>query len=311
MKNLAKLAWIVFSLSHARAAESEILLEPVDEERKRTVPIKVYLPASTGPQPVVLFSHGLGGSREGNSYLGTHWAKNGYVAVFLQHPGSDESVWRDTPPRERMTALKEAANGANFLARLFDVRFVIDQLERWNAEEEHPLAGRLDIDHIGMSGHSFGARTTQTLMGQRFGNGRSLGDPRLDAFLPLSPSVGRNSPGEAFGHISAPVLAMTGTLDDSPINPETTPDSRPKMYAALPPGDKYQVVFDKGQHFDFGDSRRNHADRSPRIHPAVQQLSTLFWDAYLRQDETAKAKLRSPQLREEAGLVAKDAWDWK
>ena len=42
--------------------------------------------------PVVLFSHGLGGSREGYGYLGSYWAAHGYVAVHLQHIGSDETM---------------------------------------------------------------------------------------------------------------------------------------------------------------------------------------------------------------------------
>ena len=58
-------------------------------------PIRVYLPAAGTPAPVVLFSHGLGGSREGNAFMGRHWAQRGYVAVFLQHPGSDDGVWMD------------------------------------------------------------------------------------------------------------------------------------------------------------------------------------------------------------------------
>ncbi len=41
-----------------------------DAARNRDIPLRVYLPASTAPAPVVLFSHGLGGSRAGSSFLG-------------------------------------------------------------------------------------------------------------------------------------------------------------------------------------------------------------------------------------------------
>ena len=68
-----------------------------DAKRKRDIPLRIYLPPGKSPTPVVLFSHGLGGSREGCVYLGRHWAARGYVAVFLQHPGSDTSVWQDKP----------------------------------------------------------------------------------------------------------------------------------------------------------------------------------------------------------------------
>src|ERR1700752_4821796 len=65
-----------------------------DGARSRNIPILIYLPAGTGRGPVVLFSHGLGGSRQMGDYLGAHWARRGYAAVFLQHPGSDADLWQ-------------------------------------------------------------------------------------------------------------------------------------------------------------------------------------------------------------------------
>ena len=49
--------------------------------------------------------------------LGKHWAGRGYVAVFIQHVGSDESVWKDVGPLRRMFALKKAASSKNFMLR--------------------------------------------------------------------------------------------------------------------------------------------------------------------------------------------------
>ena len=80
-----------------------------DAARHREIPVRVYLPQDTRAAPVVLYSHGLGGSRETSAFLGQHWAKRGYLAVFMQHPGSDTSVWSDKAPAERMDALKKAA----------------------------------------------------------------------------------------------------------------------------------------------------------------------------------------------------------
>jgi predicted dienelactone hydrolase len=116
----------------------------------------------------VLFSHGLGGSREGPAFLGEHWAGRGYLAVFLQHPGSDESVRKDVSPGQRLRAMEQAASARNFLLRARDVPAVLDQLERWNRSPGHPLVGRMDLGRIGMSGHSFGAVTTQAVSGQSF-----------------------------------------------------------------------------------------------------------------------------------------------
>ena len=77
-------------------------LTVTDKSRKREIPIRVYLPAIKVPAQVVLFSHGLGGSREGSPFMGKHWSARGYVCVFLQHPGSDTSIWQDKPLADRL-----------------------------------------------------------------------------------------------------------------------------------------------------------------------------------------------------------------
>jgi predicted dienelactone hydrolase len=79
-----------------------------DEARSREIPLRIYLPEGTSPAAVVLFSHGLGGSRAGSAYLGEHWAARGYVVVYMQHAGSDDSVWKNLPPLKRMAAMQKA-----------------------------------------------------------------------------------------------------------------------------------------------------------------------------------------------------------
>lgn len=272
-----------------------------DTNRKREIPIKVYLPrseASTKPQPapVVLFSHGLGGSREASPFLGKHWAARGYASVFMQHPGSDTSVWQDKRPGERMTAMQAAAGPANFLLRVKDVPVVIDQLEKWNATAGHELFRRLDLEHLGMSGHSFGAVTTQAVSGQAYGGGR-LAPPtekRIDAAVLFSPSAARSGvePAAAFGEVKIPWLLMTGTNDDSPIGGQT-PESRLQVFPGLPPGSKYELVLDGAAHSVFSERAlpRDMAKRNPNHHRAILALSTAFWDAYLRNDAAAKTWL--------------------
>jgi predicted dienelactone hydrolase len=84
-----------------------------DAARHRDIPLRVYLPGQSRPAPLILFSHGLGGSRAGSKFLGEHWAARGYVAVFLQHPGSDDSVWKEEPLGNRLAALRQAAKAVS------------------------------------------------------------------------------------------------------------------------------------------------------------------------------------------------------
>ncbi len=291
----------------------QLRFEPVDKKRERTVPVKVYLTKSDRPQPVVLFSHGLGGSRENNAYLGKHWAASGYVAVFIQHPGSDNEVWKSARAGERLAALRAAVSVQSSMQRFADVPFVIDQLEIWNKQNEHQLSGKLDLAHIGMSGHSFGALTTMAVAGRKYPLNRSFLDKRIGAFIAMSPNPGKgNDPSKVYGHLAKPVLCMTGTEDASPLDPTLKPSRRREVFAALPAGDKYQLVLAGAEHFSFGDTRlRRTRARNAKHHPAIQQISVRFWNAYLKGDAKSKRWLQSKQSILESGLGDTDVWEWK
>jgi predicted dienelactone hydrolase len=279
-----------------------------DAGRNRDIPVRVYLPANGKPEPVVLFSHGLGGSRSGSKFLGEHWAARGYVAVFVQHPGSDDAVWKDAEPEERMGALREAASLENFLLRVKDVTAVLDQLEAWN--KSGALAGRMDLKKIGMSGHSFGAVTTEAVSGQTFPmSGATLTDARIRAAVIFSPSAPRSTtPERAFGDVRIPWMLMTGTKDSAPIGPADM-KLRLAVYPALRGAPKYQVVLNNAEHSAFTDRALpgDHEPRNPNHHRVILALSTAFWDAHLRADKDALAWLTGAGPRS----VMEPADDWK
>jgi dienelactone hydrolase len=314
-------------------APAPLDLDVVDERRSRTIPIRVYRPRDARPAPVVLFSHGLGGARTNNAYLWEHGAARGYVVVHLQHPGSDEGVWQGARPLRRLAALRRAANARNLVLRAEDVPAVLDALEAWNAAPGHPLAGALDLSRVGMSGHSFGAVTTQAVAGQAVAGQAVAGqavagqavaghsgpdgrtpflDARIGAAVLMSPSVPRNVTAEAaFGRVSLPWLLMTGTRDGSPIGNTTVAD-RLAVYPALPPGNTFELVLHDAEHSAFGDRAlpgERAGRRNPNHHRAILALSTAFWDAYLRGDATALTWLRSDAAR--SVLEPEDRWQWK
>jgi predicted dienelactone hydrolase len=289
----------------------QVDLSVKDGKRVRDIPIRVYLPADKIASPVVLFSHGLGGNREGSAFLGKHWAKRGYVAVFLQHPGSDDSVWKDLPVAERMAALKQAAGLKEFLLRVQDVSAVLDQLEIWNKDTAHAFSGRFDLKHIGMSGHSFGAVTTQAVSGQVPPLGKGFTDLRVQAAVIMSPSGPANgNTKRAFGSVKIPWMLLTGTKDSNPISGADA-KTRLIVFPDLSPGSKYQLVLDKAEHSAFteralpGETER----RNPNHHRAILAVTTAFWDAYLREDKEAQQWLDSNAVR--SVLEENDQWQTK
>jgi len=282
-----------------------------DAARDRDLPLRVYLPTNTTPVPVILFSHGLGGSRAGSVFLGEHWAARGYVAVFLQHPGSDDSVWKDEPGQQRMRVMNQAASLDNFLLRVQDVPAVLNQLEIWNAAKTNCLAGRLDLKKVGMSGHSFGAVTTEAVSGETMPvGGQTFTDPRIRAAIAFSPSSPKaGSAAKAFGSVKIPWMLMTGTKDVAPIGDQDVA-SRLAVYPALHGAPKYEVVLHNAEHSAFTD-RPLPGDREPRNpnhHRVILALSTAFWDAYLRGDAGALAWLDGPGPR--SVMESDDHWQF-
>ncbi len=214
--------------------------------------------------------------------------------VFVQHPGSDDSVWKNAKPSRRLSELRRAASAKNYRLRVADIPAVLDQLADWNVAPGHPLANRLDLERVGMSGHSFGALTTQAVSGQRIGLlKRTFTDPRIRAAVAFSPSSPRmGSPARAFGDVKIPWMLMTGTKDLARIG-KADVESRLAVYPALRPNGKYEVVFDGAEHSAFSD-RSLPADteaRNPNHHRAILALSTAFWDAWLARDAAARTWL--------------------
>lgn len=292
----------------------EKLEEWLDTSRSRAIPVKIYLPLNrSGLMPVVIFSHGLGGNREAAAYLCQALAQNGYLAVALQHPGSDESVWknpirngqislkdgREGGRRKLMSAMQDAASGENLKARVADVKFVISQIERLNVIDG-PYKGKLDLAHIGMSGHSFGAGTTMALAGQLYGVGNkiSVKEPRVKAALYLSPPVdlkGRDAK-PIYAEIKVPGMLMTGTLDSSPIG-NTPAAARVIPYKNISAPDQYLIVFDGGDHMIFGGNNGRRAmqrdqAKDAHFHEMINKLSLAFFDAYLKGDAKQKQWLQ-------------------
>jgi dienelactone hydrolase len=278
-----------------------------DPARDRIVPVKIYYPRDTaGPFPVIIFSHGLGGSREGYEYLGRHWAGYGYVSVHIQHLGSDTSVWqgKEKPMQAMQAAIRDLKTS---LDRPSDVKFALDQLEKLN-RGDGTLKGRLDMDRVGMAGHSYGAWTTlviagQELMGPR-GNVLRLADPRVKAALSMSASIPMKRSDFAavnwgqgpdfdgiYAGIKIPVMHMTGTRDDSPISGTKAADRR-VPFDHIKNTKQYLLILNGGDHGIFSRSRdargREIQPKDAVFQDLILVASTAFWDACLKNSKPAK-----------------------
>jgi dienelactone hydrolase len=268
-----------------------------DKKRDRDVPVKIYYPKDAkGPVPLIIFSHGLGGSRDGYSYLGNEWASHGYVSAHVQHLGSDTAALKTAMTGGLQEALKPYA-ASN---RIVDIYYAIAALEHMNGEPG-PLHGKVDMDHIGVAGHSYGAWTTLVVGGEviikdgvRFNAHHH--EPRIKALIPMSAPVPEKVDLDTvFSGITLPCLHMTGTLDDSPIAETKAADRRlPYDHMTAKVADEYLLTFKGGDHMVFsgrGSQRSSRAAHDAIFQKYIKESSDAFWDAYLKDDHAAKTWL--------------------
>ena len=227
-----------------------------DSQRDRTVPVRLYLPLATdkGYQaPLVVFSHGIGGSRYGYSYLGRHWASEGFASLHLQHVGSDRKIWTGGSPFAVVDRLHAAAQEAEAIARAHDLRFALNQVLGGN------LGHLIDSKRIVAAGHSYGANTTLLAAGaqvKRHGQMLDLLDSRLQAALLISapPFYGESSSKGILTPVRLPTLHITATDDVIRIpGYYSAAEDRIAIFDAVGSPQKMLAVFTGGSHSIFTD----------------------------------------------------------
>ncbi|MBM4103687.1 MAG: hypothetical protein FJ263_06480 [Planctomycetes bacterium] len=277
-------------------------LEWTDAERLRSIPVTIYMPKGDGPFPVILFSHGLGGSRDGYAYLGNHWAGWGYCCVHLQHEGSDSAVWRNKTPSKAWRDMNKAANSKNADDRVQDMLFAMKMLEQLN--QQPPYRGKLDTNRLGIAGHSFGAQTTLAMAGAGRKNKVPV-DRRIKAAIPMSAPVISGPLGlfgkSVYSGVMVPCLHLTGTLDDSPIGGTRAGDRR-TPYDIIDKADQYLVIFNGADHMVFSGRAGRPSDEL--FDKLILGSTTAFWLAYLNSDSGAKEWLQKGSLKHYLGSNA-------
>jgi predicted dienelactone hydrolase len=120
-----------------------------------------------GKFPLIIFSHGQAAIRWQSTYYTVLLASHGYVVASTDHEGGTlYDVVRGQ--------LSNVAVGVE--TRPVDVIYLLNRLSR--LKEDDPLYGLLDLDRIGVTGHSFGALTSLRVAGM---------DPRVKAIVPQAP----------------------------------------------------------------------------------------------------------------------------
>lgn len=118
-----------------------------------------------GPYPLVVSSHGLGGTYVINNYLHEQLASHGFVVMAFYHPGSNLLDSMAAQTEEQQDAYWES-NIDNLVLRPMDITYMIDHAEALTATAS-PFAELIDMEHVGVIGYSYGGYTALTVAGGR------------------------------------------------------------------------------------------------------------------------------------------------
>jgi predicted dienelactone hydrolase len=223
--------------------------------------------------PVVLMSHGFGGTARQLAWLGITLAQSGYVVVAVDHPGNNGM---DPMTVEGATLIAERAD---------DLRLALDA-----ALADSSVGAHMDASRVGVAGFSLGGWTSAVIVGAlpdlnrwidfcgrhpqdgackpqkeldlsavdrravlarpdiaRYGvhEGDSRRDPRVRAAFLIAPALGYGVDAKSLGTIRVPFYVVVGAADGI-----ATPATNAEMFAKGVRGAKLEIL-PQVTHYDF------------------------------------------------------------
>lgn len=212
-----------------------------------------------GPEkvPMIVISHGTGGSAEGHTDTAEALARAGFIVVALDHTGDN---YRD---------ISAVGKGTQLVARPRHITRTIDyMLTAW------PRRASIDAERIGMFGHSAGGFTALVIAGAEpkmwrgadycrkhpqawscryikrqglslvdLGKQRNLNwvhDRRIKAAVIAAPAIGYSFDSEALENVSIPfqlwAAQRDGVVDDSPATIRSAMARPPEFHKVMNAG---------------------------------------------------------------------------
>lgn len=222
-------------------------------------------PATSGPWPIIVFSHRYRGCNTQSSFLMQALAGHGYAVFAPNHLDSECGNLQSWIPRSELPFTDpQTWTEASYADRARDIENLLNALQHSPRYRSPPF----DWNHVGLIGHSLGGYTVLGLAGAW----PHLKDPRIKAVLALSPYAEPFATEHTLGGVDTPVMYQGGTRD-SEITPAL--GGRHGAYRQTP-SPKYLVIIDGAGHMAWVDSR------ATAKHPLIVDYSLAFFDRYLK-----------------------------
>jgi len=292
--------------------------------------------ASSGPYPLIVFSHGWSISRSTTSYLMEHLASYGFVVMAVNHPGG---TFRDQIMLGFGSPELEANIPMSFVQWVLDDMSIIEFAAELN-DTEGDFNGLIDLERIGAAGYSFGGNVAFQLAGAHYNLGMVgelcaehtnapeacnlpdiesdlltlagveqiegnmwsvVDDPVVDAVVGLAPGSMIPFGAEGLAMVDVPALIISGSIDNL-VPPALTQ----LTYDSISSDTKSLVWLENAGHFVFMDCDWQTdafimmcADRvwdRNRAYDLVNHFSTALFLSALYDDMDARDALQSVQI---------------
>jgi dienelactone hydrolase len=229
-------------------------------------------PLSSCPRkfPVVLYVHGQVGLRTDNTGSAEELASHGFIVVSSSHGGTAGMELPDGTLVKPKLEFHLSGNDTNSIALAVfqdetrDLQFVIDELDRLNANDQ-VFAGRFDLNRIGVFGWSYGGASAADLCNV---------DHRCKAGVALDPG---GYPEMSKIRFEQPFLILTG--------PHGVSAGALQMFEQLAK-DAYCIKIRDAGHDEFGDAAEFfRPSKTGRTQALLRTYLVSFFTRYLKSED--------------------------
>ncbi|KKO51708.1 alpha/beta hydrolase family protein [Paenibacillus sp. DMB20] len=259
----------------------------------------IHLSSAEQKYPILIFSHGMTGFRSQNTFQVEELASYGYIVVGIDHPyDAAATVYPDGREILIQTHNLSGFEGLDEHMPLWteDVSFILDRLEQLNRQDEQDLfTGRLDLDRIGMFGHSYGGATAAQML---------MKDARIKAAINMDgtlygdpmPSTGLTKPYlQMNGEKSIDKAVFNNKLDQAIAQSGKTKEDYEEFWdetvrrrSNALQGGGYTMTIPHTSHMSFTDFHLfspllpNPGEDPRSVHRIINEVSVTFFDQFLK-----------------------------
>jgi predicted dienelactone hydrolase len=287
----------------------------------------VYLPEKlTKPAPLIVIAPGLNSDFQALRYVAEHLASHGFATVGIDFPESDNERMIDA-----LQGLDTFPTPNAWMNQPKDISLVLDTLTQ-KTESDSNWRGKLDVNNVGILGHSLGGYTSTAMGGAnvewdyllkecaKLSNPNqinlnpallwqcqgvtdappleNLQDSRIKGVIAINPVTNPAFGNEGMNQISVPIIFIAGSADifAPPLPEQIIP------FSAVDKKDKYLLLVKNATHLSFSQGTDQLpdfivGDGQDLAYDYLKIISLAFFNLYLNQEKQFEPYLTNTAIQ--------------